>query len=402
MSVITDCPYICAPNIMDTPDYQTKMVTLDMTGQTVIKAGTPISAEGKVANDETAIGILLNDCHACLGARRGLVVVAGRIKQDVAAEHSGVAISDEAKSAMINLTFTGDGARAGGAGGASTWDDLGTTKIDITWDGNTEGRETFSLGEGIDFCKVSDSVLTVDDLDGAEMQLASGASFTISTGSNVEAAGTVCMVVNQSGYVLAAFVSDNEYGSAGVYSICDSTNRMERLSFRFVVPIPEEYLPDSVTTATELVDFMTEVTEETTTLTFDGSTDGLDTFIHNAFSYYKVSDFCPEAKFVADWSNKVVSGGIQRGQPPTVGEKCYGCGKTIVVTEPGTCKLENMRFTAPSTGTYLRWDDGNVFMQCAEATFVTKAVYPVIITNGKRYRLKVDDSGALSATEVTD
>lgn len=116
MSVITDCPYICAPNIMDTPDYQTKMVTLDMTGQTVIKAGTPISAEGKVANDETAIGILLNDCHACLGACRGLVVISGRIKQDVAAEHSGITISDEAKSTMINLTFTGDGARGGGGG----------------------------------------------------------------------------------------------------------------------------------------------------------------------------------------------------------------------------------------------------------------------------------------------
>lgn len=114
MSVITDCPCICAPNIMDTPDYQTKTVTLDMTDQTVIKAGTPISAEGKVANDETAIGVLLNDCHACLGARRGLVVISGRAKQDVAAKHSGITISDEAKSAMINLTFTGDGARGGG------------------------------------------------------------------------------------------------------------------------------------------------------------------------------------------------------------------------------------------------------------------------------------------------
>lgn len=116
MSVITDCPYICAPNIMDTPGYTTKMVTLDMTGKSVIKAGTPISADGKVANDETAIGVLLNDCHACLGARRGLVVISGRVKQDVATEHSGVTISDEAKSALVNITFTGDGARGGGGG----------------------------------------------------------------------------------------------------------------------------------------------------------------------------------------------------------------------------------------------------------------------------------------------
>lgn len=112
MSIITDCPYICAPNIMDTPDYTTKTMVLDMTGKTVIRAGTPISAGGKVANDETAIGILLQDCRACLGTRRGLVVIDGRIKQDVAKKHSGVTISDKAKAAMINVTFTGDGARS--------------------------------------------------------------------------------------------------------------------------------------------------------------------------------------------------------------------------------------------------------------------------------------------------
>lgn len=112
MSIITDCPYICAPNIMDTPDYTTKTVVLDMTGETVIKAGTPISADGKVANDETAIGILLQDCHACLGTCRGLVVISGRIKQDVAKKHSGVttlhinvtAVDEETGAA----TFTAD------------------------------------------------------------------------------------------------------------------------------------------------------------------------------------------------------------------------------------------------------------------------------------------------------
>lgn len=129
MSVITDCPYICAPNITDTPDYTTKMVTIDMGDETVIKAGTPISADGKAANDETAIGILLNDCHACLGTSRGLVVISGRIKQDVAAEHSGVTISDEAKSAMVNITFTGDGARTGGGSGK---EDLLCTVVNST------------------------------------------------------------------------------------------------------------------------------------------------------------------------------------------------------------------------------------------------------------------------------
>ena len=116
-NIITKSPYICAPNIMDTPDYKTKHVKLDMTGTDCIKAGSPINDDGKVANDESAIGILLYDCHACLGARRGVVVIDGRIKQDVAAEHSGITISDEAKAAMVNISFTGDGSRMGGGSG---------------------------------------------------------------------------------------------------------------------------------------------------------------------------------------------------------------------------------------------------------------------------------------------
>lgn len=116
-NIITKSPYICAPNIMDTPDYKIKHVKLDMTGTDCIKAGSPINDDGKVANDESAIGILLYDCHACLGARRGVVVIDGRIKQDVAAEHSGITISDEAKAAMVNISFTGDGSRMGGGSG---------------------------------------------------------------------------------------------------------------------------------------------------------------------------------------------------------------------------------------------------------------------------------------------
>lgn len=114
-NIITASPYICAPNILDVPEYVAKTVELDLTGTDCIKAGSPISADGKVANDETAIGILLTDCHACLGARRGQVVIDGRIKQDVAAAHSGITISDSAKAALVNVSFTGDGSRMGGS-----------------------------------------------------------------------------------------------------------------------------------------------------------------------------------------------------------------------------------------------------------------------------------------------
>lgn len=166
-SVITECPYICAPNIMDTPDFSTKMVQLDMSGGSCIKAGTPISADGKVANDETAIGILLNDCHACLGNARGLVVIGGRIKQDVAKNHSGITISDKAKAAMINVTFTGDGARAGGGGGG------GAEPETITWDGETSGLVSADVNGHL-YYKVSDYVPKIKDLIGGTVSCSDG------------------------------------------------------------------------------------------------------------------------------------------------------------------------------------------------------------------------------------
>lgn len=111
---ITKSPYLCSPNIMAHPDYETVMVELDLSNTDCVKAGSPINEAGQVANDASCIGILLTDCHKCVNASRGLVVIAGRIKQDIAAEWSGIPISDEAKAALVNVSFTGDGERMGG------------------------------------------------------------------------------------------------------------------------------------------------------------------------------------------------------------------------------------------------------------------------------------------------
>lgn len=215
MSVITDCPYICAPNIMDTPDYQTKMVTLDMTDKTVIKAGTPISADGKVANDETAIGVLLNDCHACLGARRGLVVISGRVKQDVAADHSGITISDEAKSAMINLTFTGDGARGGGGGVQADWNEDDPTSAGYVknrpggYDGRMKAvwKYTWNFTAGNKDGVYESSFQARNSHDGEALELCSNGVWTSFD------AETVDVVFNGVRYENVPFT--DEYGSKG-------------------------------------------------------------------------------------------------------------------------------------------------------------------------------------------
>lgn len=125
---ITQCPYICNVDLLWHPDHKSRPVTLDYTGTGgVIKAGTPISAAGAAANNGNAIGILLRDCYDGFHAA-GNVVIDGFIRQDVAAEHSGVQLTDDAKRAMSKIVFVDasgvpDPAESGGSsGGGMSYD----------------------------------------------------------------------------------------------------------------------------------------------------------------------------------------------------------------------------------------------------------------------------------------
>lgn len=139
-------PYISAPNILDSADYSTKALELVFAGNTTIKAGTPINGAGEIANDGTAIGVLLEDVHD-FSNHVGKVVICGRVNTEIAAEHSGVDITDDAKAAMNNLTFT------------YVAPPVPPTPSVIEWDGNTEGREVATVqvsGMEVNYYKVGD------------------------------------------------------------------------------------------------------------------------------------------------------------------------------------------------------------------------------------------------------
>lgn len=82
----------------------TKTITWG-TGRNVIWAGTPVDTNGKVANDSTAIGIVTEDLH--LPDRALSVLTAGEWDETLP-EHqkSGIVLSDAAKKAMSDITFT--------------------------------------------------------------------------------------------------------------------------------------------------------------------------------------------------------------------------------------------------------------------------------------------------------
>lgn len=86
-------------------DYVGKAVTLDSAAFTedMCKAGTPIAADGTIANSASAIGILLHDVPK--HRPQGTVVIGGYINTVVAQAHSGVTVAEDAKSAMKNVVF---------------------------------------------------------------------------------------------------------------------------------------------------------------------------------------------------------------------------------------------------------------------------------------------------------
>lgn len=94
-----------SPEILWNSEYVGSAVTLDTAAfaDGVCKAGTPIDAKGAVANSAAALGILLYDVY--VERPQGTIVIGGYINTKVAQAHSGVTLTEEAKTAMKNVLF---------------------------------------------------------------------------------------------------------------------------------------------------------------------------------------------------------------------------------------------------------------------------------------------------------
>lgn len=80
-------------------------LTIDASAFTngVCLAGTPITADGKVASGSDAFGILLADVRQ--DRPQGTAVIGGYVAASRAEAHSGVKISDAMKNALKNVAF---------------------------------------------------------------------------------------------------------------------------------------------------------------------------------------------------------------------------------------------------------------------------------------------------------
>ena len=141
-------------------------------------------------------------------------------------------------------------------------------------------------------------------------------------------------------------------------------------------------------------------------LTFDKQTSGRDSFVFNGFNYYKFSEFSPAPADVIGFSGTIASGATLSGIVD--GKNCREYGLFIVVEKAGACTLPitstvSGSFTAPSVGLYARYQSGNDQQTAGTAKFTyLRADLLVISPTGKKFEITVDDTGTLSATEVTD
>ena len=73
-------------------------------GQSILYAGTPLDQYGSIANNSSAYGILAEDIQ--MPDKTAAVINAGDWDEDIS-RSNGIPLSDEAKSALNSITFTG-------------------------------------------------------------------------------------------------------------------------------------------------------------------------------------------------------------------------------------------------------------------------------------------------------
>ena len=189
------------------------------------------------------------------------------------------------------------------------------------------------------------------------------------------------------------------------------TGEIKAIDSKYLPEIPVEKLPEIPVEklpeipVEKLPSFIHTVEQKTFAGTFDKVTEGRDTFVFNAFNYYKISEFSLSRENVISFSGTRENGAVL--STIKEGENCRGYGSFIVVYKTGQCTLAvdsttSYSFNAPSAGLYARYESGNIQMTAGTYNFTCRLVRNIIqnYTTFKRYYLDVDNSGTLTATEV--
>ena len=317
--------------------------------------------------------------------------------------------------------------------------------VNITWDGNTEGKTSVTLNANTAFYHISSDTPTAEQLIGGQMTIVNGSTIELTDKivdfkDDVVSASEVCVIVLKEGthngiefpltgtYFLKVY---NDEGKQYLYA-----TSLTSPGGNFQIKIPEKYLDvvtkqevntvrakattalttantanSKATTAQTTADTATDAIQKASLLTFsftfDKVTSGRETFRYNAFDYYKISDFnVKEANVI---SFDVTSADGKKSTYKEVGYNCVQYGDFIIVNSPGNCHFEisghTQSFEAPSAGLYARYKDGNNAATAGTGIFNitrisdTEIILSSIPDTTRKFRITVDNTGVLKATE---
>ena len=190
-----------------------------------------------------------------------------------------------------------------------------------------------------------------------------------------------------------------------------------KITVKTVTPMAEEYLPENIATKSDVEStqkVLDGVFSSVATFTFDKQTSGRDTFNFNGFNFYKISDFNPAPEDVISFKGTRESGDDY--SKITTGSNCVGYGFFIVVASAGGCSIpisetDTKGFTAPSAGLYAQYEVDHTYQTAGTGEFTLREVTGSFSITGlllkssttdstKKFKITVDDSGTLKATEV--
>ena len=206
-----------------------------------------------------------------------------------------------------------------------------------------------------------------------------------------------------------------------------------------VVKVDEKYLPENIATKLEVE--VAQTTAENAqatvnnvqntansnkevlysafgsavTFAFDKQISGRDTFVFNQLNYYKISDFNPVPEDVISFKGTRESG--VEYSTIRIGSNCVQYGFFIIVAAAGECSIPITEtatggLTAPSTGLYAQYKVGNSSQTAGTGEFTLRGSTGSLSITGlllksstagstKKFKITVDDTGTLTATEVT-
>lgn len=310
--------------------------------------------------------------------------------------------------------------------------------VNITWDGNTEGKTSVTLDANTAFYRISSDTPIVEQLIGGQMTLVNGSTITLTDESinfkdDVIVVTEACMIVLKEGTYHGI-----EFPLTGTYFLRLYNDKEKEYFYatsltspggNVQIKIPEKYL-DVVTkhevnevratantanskaaTAQARANTATDAIQKASLLTFsftfDKVTSGREAFEYNGFDYYKISDFNVKEASVISFDATNADG--KKSTYTNVGYNCVQYGDFIIVNSPGTCHFEisghTITFEASSAGLYARYQEGNDAMTAGTIIFnITRISDREIILSSipdttKKFRITVDNTGTLKATE---